>query len=71
MLSIKLDNGNTLSVCAEYDSGTFTGFSVCEMVGEGYGDEVTLDKILSKEQIQTVTYIIGASVKSFIDEEKS
>ena len=70
MLNIELDSGNTLSVCAEYDSGTFTGFRVCETEGDGYGNEVTLDKILSKEQIQTVTYSIGAIVKGFIEGDK-
>jgi hypothetical protein len=70
MLNIELGNGNTLSVCAEYDSGTFIGFNVGEVDYDSW-HTTTLDKRLTKEQIDSITCLIGVSVKRLIDGEKS
>ncbi len=69
MVEFKLNNGKTLEVSAEYDSGTFTHISAT-IIGDHWSDVTTLDKVLSKDQVKMLSCMLGATIKNFIDEEK-
>jgi hypothetical protein len=66
MIQMELDNNRVLAVDSHWDSGTHKGFGAA--VGEyaGYGNTSTLDKVLTKEQIKSVEYMIAAMVKGYL-----
>jgi hypothetical protein len=69
MIQIELSNGKMLAVNSYWDSGTHKGFEVAVGEDASYGDTYTLDKVLTKEQIKSVEYVIAAVIKGYLKEE--
>lgn len=54
---------------SDYDSGTFCGFS-CGLLPEDvdYGVYITLDKVLTKQQIRSIELTINCMVNHYLRE---
>lgn len=71
MIQVELGNNKMLAVGSNYDSGTHNGFEVSVSDDYySYCNTPTLDKVLTKEQIKSVEYVIAAVIKGYLQEVK-